>query len=276
MPKVASTPETVETTPVATAAVAVVNPQRTVQQYAPPPARDDSWDDVDGSAFLVPRLSMIQPASRRDGAEDHPGGFFRNTDSKYFDKLNVVLLKMEPNNTLWGPQGTKLPECTSSDHRTGTVYGSCLTCRFNRFGNSEESRALNEKLERGEQAKSCQTGGWNFIVATPDDDEVALLGVHGKNVAPMKRLVSSLRTKGLPMYGAPVTLVTKGDKNAKGRFYVLAPEVGTRFGAEERASWRERWEALRGLKISGGAPDDDTAATDGGFPSEIPDEELAF
>ena len=282
MPKNA-TLEVIENVPVTTITdvvpvVPATVPVRPQQSLSPIAAMggDDSWDDVDAGAFRVPRLSIVQPASRRDGAEDHAGQFFRNTDSSYHESLDVVILKQTPNNTLWGAMDSKVPECVSTDGRTGSVYGACGSCQFNRFGSSPASAELNRRLEKGENIKHCQTGGRNFVVVTRDDDEIALFGVHGKNIGPMHLLNTSIKGKGIPMYGAPVTLQTRMEKNAKGRFYVLTPTVGKKFTPEELAEWRPRFEALRGVTVTDVGPDpEDAMVTTYGDPV-ADDVELAF
>ncbi len=259
-------------------AVAVIEPPaQTAVAVRPPPqaaigSAPEGMENLPSSAFRVPRISLTQPNSKRQGSDEHVGHFYRNTDGAYLPTIDAVILSETMNNTLWGAADAKVPECTSDDGLYGNVHGACGTCKFNRFANEE----LNKKLQSGQQEKHCNTGGFKIVLVNREDDEIALLGVHGTSIKNIALLNTSFRANGLSFFGAPVALGSVKEQNAKGKFYVVTAKRGTAFKGEEKDNWRARFKAMQGISVQDVEPDADDVNDSVSVNGQTDDEDLGF
>lgn len=224
----------------------------------------EGWENVPQEAFSTPSWQITQPAAKREGAGKHGGEFYHSISKTYRESLDVVILRLEPNNTLWAGADAKSPECTSNDWTNGSRYGKCKECVFNRFANPE----LAAQFDEGLNPKSCNTGGLQFLLLTLDDFEPAIFRVHGKSIAPTKVFDSMLRRTKQPIYGCPITISAKEESNAKGRFFTPRYEIHAPLEGEERAAVREQWLALKGVVIKEAESDEAASNESDGLPDE--------
>src|SRR5579885_738271 len=105
----------------------------------------EGLEDLGQRDFVLPRWSLIQPTSRKEGADEHVGQFLRNIDGEFRAELLTVILKVSPTRLLWSGDPTETqPECVSRDAVTGSVYGACARCQFNPSASPDLMRDLQE------------------------------------------------------------------------------------------------------------------------------------
>jgi hypothetical protein len=82
------------------------------------PARADiadftGYEDLDPSAFIIPRVKVVQPTSK----EGTPGKFYINLTGEEFDRMNVVVVKTTRGRVMWDKDdpGADKPLCRSFD-----------------------------------------------------------------------------------------------------------------------------------------------------------------
>lgn len=195
---------------------------------------------------ILPRWSLIQPTSRKPGADDHVGEFLRNLDGEYRDALDVVVLEIQPSRLLWsGDASDTRPECFSRDGHQGSVYGACGSCAFNVSVNPD----LLQRLRNGEPVKACQYGYTYVVVDDLETETPALLGAMGTSVRPSKILNSQFALRKRPPFSALVHVESEKQTNERGKYYVLKLSVKEWLSTEETAHWREMYQALHGATI---------------------------
>lgn len=194
--------------------------------------------------IILPRWSIVQPTSQREGAEQHPGEFFRNIDGEFRPSLSVVILQVTPSRLLWsGDRSDTRPECASRDGVTGSVYGPCNACDFNWL--------VNPALRDNPQAKACSAGYTLLLVDDVAEGTMALFGAMGTSVKPAKILVTQFVQRKRSPFSAVVEFSTELQKNERGKYYVLKPRIGRWLSPEEAAQYRERWLEVKGVVVRG-------------------------
>lgn len=235
-----------------------INPSQSGPLAMPGHFELEGFEDLGQGDIILPRWSIIQPTSKKPGADDHVGQFQRNIDGEFRPHLDVVLLKVSPTRLLWsGDTSDTRPECFSRDAVNGSAYGVCAQCQFN--------VQVNPALRDQSDAKICNFG---YTLLTVDDVEagtMALIGAMGTSVRPVKVLTTQFVQRKRPAFSAVVRLEVERVTNEKGKFYVLKPSIREWLDQERMAPWRELFLSLKGATIRD--IDEDDAGEDG---SEAP------
>jgi hypothetical protein len=206
----------------------------------------EGFEDLGQSDIILPRWSIVQPTARMEGAKKHIGEFVRNLDGEFRDHLDAVLLKVSPNRILWGGEpgefrADRSPECTSRDGVVGSVYGACATCQFN--------ASYNKDLWGDPRAKKCNFGYSVVLVDDVEQSSMALFGVMGTSVRPMKTLTTQFIQRKRSAFSALVRLETAEITNDRGSFYVLKPTIAAWFDDAETRVWRDLYQSVAGSLV---------------------------
>ncbi len=194
--------------------------------------------------FVIPRWNLIQPTSQFDGAEQHVGQWRNSITGEFRAVLDVVILSISPSRVLWsGDRSEQHPECTSRDAVTGSEYGACAACQFNPQANRDLAAALRDGQK---ELKACSYG-YTYLVADRETSEVAIIGVRGTSLRAVRPLQTQFLSKRRPTYTAGVRLATRLEKNDRGKFVVLDPQVEAWFEPSEIEPWQALARATRGL-----------------------------
>lgn len=192
--------------------------------------------------IILPRWSIVQPTSQREGAEQHPGEFWRNIDGKFVPSIQAVILQVTPTRLLWsGDRSDTRPECASRDGVTGSVYGACNACNFNWL--------VNPALRENPQAKACSAGYTLLLIDDLAEGTMALFGAMGTSVKPAKILVTQFVQRKRPPFSAVIEFATELQKNERGKYYVLKPRIERWLSPDETAEYRGRWQEIKGVVV---------------------------
>lgn len=225
--------------------------QMTTRQHGAPATTGhlgiEGLEGLSQQDVILPRWSLIQPTSRKEGADEHVGQFQRNLDGAFREHLDAVILMIQPSRLLWAEdQSERRPECFSRDGVVGSVYGDCATCRFN----VQANRDLLAEIRAGGSPRTCSYGYNLVLVDDVAEESAALLGAMGTSVRPAKTLISQFATKRTPPFAHSVRIDSERQVNDRGKFYILKFTLGPRLGADEAAKWREMYLSLKGATIS--------------------------
>ncbi len=189
----------------------------------------ENWTPED---IVIPVLRIVQPTSQWDA---DAGTFFDAQTGEVFKEIQVVFVKSG-----WGRVkfkddiSEKGIECKSSDRNFPSVDNppapDCKSCPYSKWGEDGEPPICKETIN-------------NIIYLIPKETKSPLDGipylfsVHGMNIKPLKMALSSLITRGKPIYSRMFKLSLELTKNEKGKFYVvkytpeqwLPPEVVEEF-----------------------------------------------
>ena len=202
----------------------------------------EGFEDLGQGDLVLPRWSIIQPTSRREGVDGHVGEFVRNIDGEFRKQLKVVILKVSPTRILWsGDLTDRHPECVSRDGVTGSVYGACAQCQFN--------AQINPALRTDPAAKRCNYGFTLMLVDDLEAGTMALLGAMGTSVRPIKILTTQFVQRKRPAFSAIVTIGTEKATGDRGVYYVLKPTITTWLDEKQTAHWRELYHSLAGQVV---------------------------
>ena len=198
----------------------------------------ENWTPED---IVIPVLRIVQPTSQWDA---DAGTFFDAQTGEIFKEIEVVFIKSS-----WGRVkfkdniSEKGIECKSSDRIFPSVENppakECKLCPYSKWENGEPP-ACKETLN-------------NIIylipkkLPSPLDGIPYLFSVHGMNIKPLKMALSSLITRGKPIYSRIFKLTLELTKNEKGKFYVvkytpdrwLSPEITNEFAKISSSYSRE-------------------------------------
>ena len=206
----------------------------------------EGLEGLTSNDVILPRWSLIQPTSRKDGADEHVGQFVRNLDGVFREHLDAVVLMIQPSRLLWSADTSdRRPECYSRDGATGSVYGDCATCQFN----TQANPSLVAEMRNGGQPRICSFGYNLIIVDDLEEKSPALLGAMGTSVRPAKTLISQFATKRQSPFASLVRVESEKQVNEKGKFYVLKFSVQRRFDDAQVAEWRDLYLNLKGATI---------------------------
>ncbi len=199
----------------------------------------ENWTPED---IVIPVLRIVQPTSQWDS---EPGTFFDAQTGEIFKEIEVVFVKSS-----WGRVkfkddiSEKGIECKSSDRIFPSVDNppakECKLCPYSKWGEDGKPPVCKETLNNiiyliPKEAKS------------PLDGIPYLFSVHGMNLKPLKMALSSLITRGKPIYSRIFKLTLELTKNEKGKFYTvkytpdrwLSPEMTNEFAAISMSYSRE-------------------------------------
>jgi len=222
----------------------ITKPQnQTLERQAPLTTFQDlgleNWTPED---IVIPVLRIVQPTSQWDA---DAGTFFDAQTGEVFKEIEVVFVKSS-----WGRVkfkddiSEKGIECKSSDRIFPSVENppapECKACIYSRWGADGEPPACKETINNiiyliSKEAKS------------PLDGVPYLFSVHGVNIKPLKLALSSLITRGKPIFSRVFKLTLELTKNEKGKFYVvkytpdrwLSPEIINEFAKISSSYSRE-------------------------------------
>lgn len=207
----------------------------------------EGLEQLSQSDLILPRWSIIQPTSKKEGADDHAGQFVRNIDGIFQAAIDAVILNVSPSRLLWsGDLNDKRPECYSRDGANGSKYGACFVCDFNITANPD----LKAAKDAGD--KSLKVCGYGYNLLLVDDlqaETMALFGAMGTSVRPLKVLITQFQQRRRPPFSAIVRLETERQVNDKGKFYVVKPSIKSWLSAEDTRYWRELYLAIQGKAI---------------------------
>lgn len=173
----------------------------------------ENWKPED---IVIPVLRIVQPTSQWDA---EAGTFFDAQTGEVFKEIEVVFVKSS-----WGRVkfkddiSEKGIECKSSDRNFPSVDNppspDCKSCPYSKWGANGEPPACKETINNiiyliPKEAKS------------PLDGIPYLFSVHGMNIKPLKMALSSLITRGKPIYSRTFKLTLELTKNEKGKFYTV-------------------------------------------------------
>jgi hypothetical protein len=197
----------------------------------------EGFEDLGQRDIILPRWSIVQPTSQREGADAHLGQFVRNIDGEFRPALDVVLLKVSPTRLLWsGDLVDRRPECVSRDGVTGSLYGACASCAFN--------AQVNPGLRTDPAAKHCNYGYTLVVIDDVTEGTMALLGAMGTSVRPIKVLTTQFVQRKRPAFSGVVRFETERITNEKGKFYVLKPSIVRWLDDAETERWRKIYQTL--------------------------------
>ena len=240
----------------------LVKPEETaLTTKAPTTFQDFGLENWTPEDIVIPVMRIVQPTSQWDA---ETGTFFDAQTGEIFKEIEVVFVKSS-----WGRVkfkddiSEKGIECKSTDRNFPSVDNppapQCKDCPYSKWGEDGEPPVCKETLN-------------NIIYLIPKEAQSPLDGipylfsVHGMNIKPLKMALSSLITRGKPIYSRVFKLTLELTKNEKGKFYVvkytpdrwLSPEminefakISTSYSKEtidkslEKAEeeWQERQEA---------------------------------
>jgi hypothetical protein len=197
---------------------------------------------------ILPRWSIIQPTSRKEGAHEHVGQFHRNIDGEFRSSLEGVILLIQPSRIKWTDDiSSGRPDCFSRDGITGSVYGTCATCQFNVMANAE----LLEAVKAGEtrQGDVCSYG-YNFLLIDDVNEMTpAMLGAMGTSVRPAKLLASKFAAQRRMPCTAVVKFTSKREQNKKGNYFVLDPQIVRWMTKDEAEPWITSMRSYKGVTL---------------------------
>ena len=199
----------------------------------------ENWTPED---IVIPVLRIVQPTSQWDA---EAGTFFDAQTGEIFKEIQVVFVKSS-----WGRVkfkddiSEKGIECKSSDRVYPSVENppapECSKCPYSKWGADGEPPVCKETINNiiyiiPKQAKS------------PLDGIPYLFSVHGMNIKPLKMALSSLITRGKPIFSRVFKLTLELTKNEKGKLYTvkytpdqwLPPEIINEFANISRSYSRE-------------------------------------
>lgn len=192
--------------------------------------------------LILPRKTIIQPSSKREGADEHLGYFHDNLSNEMVPSIEAVILQISHARTLWsGDQSDSTPECASYDGVTGRVYGACADCQFNY---DADPGVWGDK-----DIKQCRKG-YLFLSSDRADGSMFLLGAMGTSVKPARILISSFVQKRRSPFSAVVKFETQKIIEEKGKYYILKATISKWLTDDETREYREMHLALKGVPIS--------------------------
>ena len=199
----------------------------------------ENWTPED---IVIPVLRIVQPTSQWDA---EAGTFFDAQTGEVFKEIEAIFVKSS-----WGRVkfkddiSEKGIDCKSTNRIFPTVDNppaqECSKCEYSKWGENGEPPICKETLN-------------NIIYLIPKEAQSPLDGipylfsVHGMNIKPLKMALSSLITRGKPIYSRVFKLTLELTKNEKGKFYVvkytpdkwLSPEVVNEFAKISTSYSRE-------------------------------------
>lgn len=175
----------------------------------------ENWTPED---IVIPVLRIVQPTSQWEAPM---GTFFDAQTGETWEEIKAVFIKSS-----WGRVkfkddiSEKGIECKSSDRNfpspsiENPPAQECSKCPYSKWGEDGEPPICKETLNNiiymiPKEAKS------------PLDGIPYLFSVHGMNLKPLKMALSSLITRGKPIYSRIFNLTLELTKNEKGKFYVV-------------------------------------------------------
>lgn len=208
----------------------------------------EGMESLDQGDLILPRKTIIQATSKKEGADEHLGHFHDNLTNEMVPTIEAVILNITRTRTLWagGDGSDRKPECGSYDGISGRTYGACNECHFN--------PEVNPTLWDEKDLKRCDRG-YLFLCCDRRDGSLFLLGAMKTSVKPAKVLISSFAQKRKSPFSAVVKWETYKVIDDKGKYYVLKPSITTWLTADEANEYREMYLALRGVQVADIDPD---------------------
>lgn len=208
----------------------------------------EGMEGLDQSDLILPRKTIVQPTSKKEGADEHLGHFHDNLTNEMVPNIEAVILQISKARTLWsGDLNETKPECASYDGTAGRTYGTCAECQFN--------TDVNPGLWESNDMKRCNRG-YLLLCVDRKDGTMFLLGAMGTSVKPAKILISQFVQKKRSPFSALVRFETVKIVDDKGKYFVLKPFIVKQLTAEETAEYREMHLALKGVQIADIDPDE--------------------
>lgn len=158
-------------------------------------------EGLDRSDMTVPRYRLIQNTSS-DGT---PGKFVSTLSGQEVDTITAVLMKVTKTRVMWPvafSRGDK-PECRSEDGKhkaNGIGTGVCDTCPYGKWDGR------------------CKTS-YTFL-GVDDNSEPFMINIKGSSIKPLKKFLTRILMKDLPLFAYKVVISAKEERNDKGRFWV--------------------------------------------------------
>jgi len=201
------------------------------------------YDGMTPADFFIPRLKIVQPASRRGT----PGAFLDLASGEEFRALPAVVLRNERGRVLFDREAEAGWRCRSHDgERPGAEVADppAVLCR-----KCSHARGL-----AGEPAP-CRAS-YRLLLVHRERRMPYRLYLHGAQLGAVRRYQSMLFFRGLNLFDASALLRLAPRTESFGPYFELQI-TGLRWhGARERRRWRELYDRLAALRPPGpfGAP----------------------
>lgn len=128
---------------------------------------------------------------------------------------------------------TTPPDCSSMDGQmgngefgpgsAGNPSGVCAECPMNQYGSG------------GQNSKACKEQRQLFLLQ-PGAVLPIVISLPPTSLAPFRKYMTNLSSKGLPYYGVTTRLGLKAEKSGANTYSVVVPERGEKLEPEERAA----------------------------------------
>ena len=201
-----------------------------VQQNAGPPGIPDELNGYTGlegitnEAWVIPRIKIVQPTSQEGTA----GMLRMNLTGDEFERLDILVIKAVQGRVYWNPEDNAEED---------------LLCRSYNFLEPDESidnppspicgKFINGKGGKQIFKQVCSKSIWGPSGERPECDETYSLlciskddllpfwvTLSGTSLKPVKRYLSAMALRRVPLWQYFTTLATKEQKGNKGKYYV--------------------------------------------------------
>lgn len=240
---------------------------------AQPHVAVEGMEELTQADLRLPRWSIAQANSGKDGATEHAGQFMNNISGEFRPYLDAVLLKVSPSRAMFNRgTGEKKPECFSRDGITGSKYGRCSECDFNARANPDLMAALKEAREQGVQCqwKNCPAGYTYILIDDPDTMSMALFGTAGTANDAAMTLNTLIVQRRKPIFSWAVRFTTQKTTNKMGTFYMLKAQIVKELDSDRVQAMRELYRSIQGIVVKDVDEDGEPEASASSGPEPAP------
>ncbi|MGH7774645.1 MAG: hypothetical protein ACREQA_20670 [Candidatus Binatia bacterium] len=179
----------------------------------------------DGDDYAPPEYRVIQAMSKAHTERELPmGHFYCEQTEDLKQKLDLVILRVQRNLTLWGKGDMNAPQCSSDNRITprpgGKHQGPCGSCPA--------------------RGKECFPG-YNLLAMAWEGEgsfetpNLFLLRVNGTSVFPFRKLWAKVAQQyGNQPWKFILNLSTEKRTNQSGTFFVMMPRIEMDFNADSQ------------------------------------------
>jgi len=182
------------------------------------------FEDIDSSAFVIPRMKIVQPTSK----EGTQGRLRINLTGDEFAAMDVVIVKAMQGRVLWDHDnaGNEKPLCRSSDflHPDASIENPPSPECVRRVTSTTKKTMLKpvcpNAVWNGTEKPACGET-WNLLCIQKDEFLPFWLSVAGTSIAPVRRYLSAIALRRCPLWQFETVISTDEQKGDRGRYFVV-------------------------------------------------------